>query len=68
MKEKTVFTAETQRKKYFGRDYRIIRDLYRFAQNRLSENVKFKKFGIDIKGLVTRKSAKIPILGQPVKT
>ena len=33
---------------------------------RLSENTKFKKSGIDIKGLMTRKFAKIPILGQPV--
>ena len=36
-------------------------DLYR-----LSENAKFKNFGIDTKGLMTRKTAQIPILGQPV--
>ena len=35
--------------------------------NRLSENAKFKKSGVDIKGLMTREFAKIPILGQPVK-
>ncbi len=34
--------------------------------NRLSENTKPEKFGVNIKGLMTRKSAKIPILGQPV--
>jgi hypothetical protein len=33
---------------------------------RLSENAKFKKSGIDIKGLMTRKFAKTAILGQPV--
>ncbi len=35
--------------------------------NRLSENTKSKKLDIDFKGLVTRKFAKMPILGQPVK-
>ena len=35
--------------------------------NRLSENAKFKKSDVDIKGLMTREFAKIPILGQPVK-
>ena len=35
--------------------------------HRLSENAKFKKSGIDIKGLMTLKFAKIPILGQPVQ-
>mgnify|MGYP001616103875 CR=1 FL=1 len=34
--------------------------------DRLSENAKFKKSGVDIKGLMTREFAKIPILGQPV--
>ncbi len=34
--------------------------------DRLSENTKSEIFGVDIKGLMTRKSAKIPILGQPV--
>jgi len=38
-----------------------------FYLNRLSENAKFKKSGIDIKGLMTQEFAKIPILGQPVK-
>ena len=33
---------------------------------RLSENAKSENFGIDTKGLMTRKFAKIPILGQPV--
>jgi len=32
----------------------------------LSENTKFKKSGIDIKGLMTQEFAKIPILRQPV--
>jgi len=35
--------------------------------SRLSENAKFKKSDVDIKGLMTREFAKIPILGQPVK-
>lgn len=34
--------------------------------DRLSENTKSEKFGIATKGLMTRKSAKMPILGQPV--
>jgi len=34
--------------------------------DRLSENTKSENIGVDIKGLITRKSAKIPILGQPV--
>ncbi len=34
--------------------------------DRLSENEKSEKFGIATKGLMTRKSSKIPILGQPV--
>jgi len=33
---------------------------------RLSENAKSENFGIDNKGLMTRKSVKMPILGQPV--
>ncbi len=33
---------------------------------RLSENAKSENFGIVIKGFMARKSAKIPILGQPV--
>ncbi len=36
--------------------------------DRLSENVKPQNFGIDIKGLMTRKLVKIPILGQPVES
>jgi len=36
--------------------------------SRLSENAKFKKSGIDIKGLMTREFAKIPILEQPVSS
>jgi len=36
--------------------------------NRLSENAKFKKSDVDIKGLMTREFAKIPILGQPVNS
>jgi hypothetical protein len=35
--------------------------------NRLSENAKFKKSGVAIKGLLTLEFARIPILGQPVK-
>ena len=35
--------------------------------NRLFENAKFKKSGIDSKGLMTQEFAKISILGQPVK-
>lgn len=35
--------------------------------DRLSENAKFKKSGVVIKGLITREFAKIPILGQPAK-
>jgi hypothetical protein len=34
--------------------------------NRLSENTKSENICIDTKGLMTRKSAKMPILGQPV--
>ena len=34
--------------------------------DRLSENAKFKKSGIDFKGLMTQEFAKILILGQPV--
>ena len=34
---------------------------------RQSENAKFKKSGIDIKGLMTREFAEIPILKQPEK-
>jgi hypothetical protein len=33
--------------------------------DKLSENTKPEKSGAHIKGLMTRKSAKIPILGQP---
>ena len=35
--------------------------------NRLSENVKSQKFGVVIKGLMTWKLPKTPIIGQPVK-
>ena len=35
--------------------------------DRLSENTKSENLGVDMKGLMTRKSAQIPILGQPVK-
>ncbi len=34
--------------------------------NRLSENAKFKKSGIDFKGLMAQEFVKTPILGQPV--
>ena len=34
--------------------------------DRLSENTKSENFGVDIQGFMTRKSVKIPILGQPV--
>ena len=44
--------------------YNLIMTLLKL--NRLSENAKFKKSGVDIKGLMTREFAKIPILGQPV--
>lgn len=37
------------------------------AINRLSENTKPKNIGADMKGFMTRKSAKKPILGQPAK-
>ena len=33
---------------------------------RLSENAKSEKLSMSIKGLTTRKSGKMPILGQPV--
>ncbi len=33
---------------------------------RLSENTKSEKFDVGIKGLITQKSMKIPILGHPV--
>jgi len=36
--------------------------------DRLSENAKSKKTYIVSKGLMTRKFAKMPILGQPVET
>ena len=35
--------------------------------NRLSENAKFKKSGIDFKGLMAQEFVKTPILGQPGK-
>ncbi|MFV1976414.1 MAG: hypothetical protein ACC651_11750 [Candidatus Scalindua sp.] len=35
--------------------------------NRLPENTKSENFDVDIKGLMARRSAKMPILGQSVK-
>ena len=37
-------------------------------QNRLSENIKSEKFGVDIRGFMIRKFAIIPIHVQPVLT
>ncbi len=63
---KVALRVSIQRRKQKGLGERIEKIAYS-AFNRLSENTKSENICIDTKGLMTRKSAKMPILGQPVK-
>ncbi len=48
-----------------GEGYILYRNFRLSIDHRLSENTKSENFGYDIKGFMSCKSVRIPILGQP---